>query len=68
MEEYANQAAYVSLKYHKEDFKTELLSLLINPVKSESGIVSKVELKKINRAINNQIKYNQCRNTQTVID
>ena len=41
---------------------------LINPAKSEIGIVVKVELEKIDRAITNQIKCNQWRNTQSVIN
>ena len=68
MEMYADQSAYVTLKDHKENFKTKLPCRLINPAKSEIGIVSKVELEKINKLLTNQIKYNQWRNTQTVID
>ena len=59
MEQYADQSAYVTLKDHKENFKTKLPCRLINPAKSETGIVSKVELEKINRAIANQIECNQ---------
>ena len=65
---YADQSAYVTLKDHKENFKTKLPCRLINPAKSEIGIVSKVELEKINKLLTNQIKCNQWRNTQTVID
>ena len=60
--------ALKGLKDHKENFKIKLPCRLINPAKSEIGIVSKVELEKINRAITNQIKCNQLRNTQAVID
>ena len=68
MEMYANQSAYVTLKDHKENFKTKLPCRLINPARSEIGIVSEVELGKINKLLTNQIKCNQWRNTQTVID
>ena len=48
---------------------TKLPCRLINPAKSKIRIVSKVELEKIHRAITpNQIKCNQWRNTQAVID
>ena len=41
---------------------------LIKPAKSEIGILSKVELEKINRAITSKTKCNQQHNTQAVID
>ena len=59
MEQYADQSAYVTLNDHKENFKTKLSCRLINPALSEIEIVSKVELKKINRAITSQKKCNQ---------
>ena len=68
MEQHADQSAYVKLKDNKENFKTKLPCWLINSAKSESGIFSKVDLEKINKAITNQRKCNQWRNTQTVID
>ena len=42
MEQYSDQSAYVTLKDHKQNFKTKLPCRLINPAKSEIGIVSKV--------------------------
>ena len=68
MEQYADLSAYVTLKDHKENFKTKLPCRLINPLKSDIRIVSKVELEKINRAISNQIKCNQWCNIESVID
>ena len=68
MEQYADQSAYITLKDHKENFRSKLSFRLINPPKSEIGIVSKIELEKINRAITSQTKCNQWRNTQAVID
>ena len=48
MKRYADQSAYVTLKDHKEKFKTKLPCQLIHLAKSEIVIVSKVELEKIN--------------------
>lgn len=68
MEQYAHQSAYVTLKDHKQNFKNKLLWWLIKPAKNEIGIVSKMELEKINRVITNQVKGNQWCKTQAVID
>ena len=68
MEQCTDQSAYVTVKDHKENFQTKLPCRLLNPAKRKIGIVSKVELEKLNRAITNQIKCNQWRNTQKVID
>ena len=68
MEQYAYQSAYVTLKDRKQNFKIKLPCQLINPAKSEIGIVSQVELEKTNRTVTNQIKCKQWRKTQAVID
>ena len=68
MEQYAYQSAYVTLKDRKQNFKIKLPCQLINPAKSEMGIVSQVELEKTNRTITNQIECKQWRKTQAVID
>ena len=68
MEQYADKPAYVTLKDHKDNFKTKLPCRLINPAKSEIGIVSKIELEKLNKELVNKVKCNQWRNTHTVID
>ena len=68
MEQDAYRSTYVMLKDRKENFKANLLHRSINLAKSESGIVSKVELENINRAITNQITGTQRRNTQATID
>ena len=44
MEQQVDQSAYVTLKDHKENFKTKLP--LITPAKSENRIVSKAEWEK----------------------
>ena len=42
------RAAYITLKDHKENFKNSLSCRLINPAKSEMGLVSKRILDSIN--------------------
>ena len=68
MEQFADHSAYVTLRDRKENFKTKLPWQLINPGKSKIGIISKVDLQKVKRAITNHEKCNQWCNTQTVID
>ena len=68
MERYAERLAFISLKDHKENFKHNTKCRLINPAKSEMGIVSKTFLEKINSNLNNHLCYNQWRSTSTVIE
>ena len=58
MEQYTDKPAYVTLKDHKDNFKTKLLCRLINPAKSEIGIVSKIKLEKLNKELVNKVKCN----------
>ena len=68
MERYAERPAFISLKDHEENFKRNTKCRLINPVKSEMGIVSKTFLEKINSNLNNHLCYNQWRSTSTVTE
>ena len=68
MESYANRPAFITLKDHKDNFKTKLPCRLINPAKSEIGIVAKKYLEPINAAIVRATASNQWRNTATVIN
>ena len=68
MERYAERPAFISLKDHKKNFKHNTKCRLINPAKSEMGIVSKTFLEKINNNLNNHLCYNQWRSTSTVIE
>ena len=68
MECYAEKPAYVTLKDHKENFKTKLPCRLINPAKNEIGVVSKTSLASINKKVLEQYALNQWRNTSTVIE
>ena len=68
MERYAKRPAFISLKDHKENFKHNTKCHLINPSKSEMGIVSETFLEKINSKLNNHLCYNQWRSTSAVIE
>lgn len=68
MERFANRQAFITLKDHKDNFKTKLQCRLINPAKSEIGIVAKHYLEIINSQVINESHVNQWRNTATVID
>jgi hypothetical protein len=67
MEKYANRNAYITLKDHKDNFINSPKCRLINPAKSEVGLVSKKILERINTDIRNATKSNQWRNTASVI-
>ena len=59
--------AYVKLKDHKDNFRSNPLCRLINPSKSETGKVSKILLDKISKNLFTQLKHNQWKNTNEVI-
>ena len=68
MECYAKRPAFVTLKDHKENFKNNQKSCLINPSKSEMGIFSKKYLESIISKLNSKLQYNQWMNTPTIIE
>ena len=68
MECYAKRSAIITLKDHKENFKNNQKCRLINPSKSEMGIVSKKYLENIISRSNSKLQYNQWRSTSTVIE
>ena len=68
MECYSDNPAYITLKDHKENFRNNTKCRLINPSKSEVGLVSKSYLGNIIASISKKTKVNQWRNTSTVID
>ena len=57
---------YVTLKDHKDNFLNSLKCRLINPAKSEIGIISKYYVEKINDNIQRKGKLQQRRNTSSV--
>ena len=67
MERYAERRAFIALKDHKENFKSKTPCRLINPSKSEMGMVAKKQLEKIITDVTKISKVNQWRSTNTVI-
>ena len=58
----------ITVKDHKENFRNNIKCRLINPSKSEVGLVSKCYLSNIIADVSKKTKANQSRNTSTVID
>ena len=67
MECYSDQSAFNTLKDHKANFKNNTKCRLINPSKSEVGLVSKHYLSSIISTVAEKSGVNQWRNTSTVI-
>jgi hypothetical protein len=67
IEKLAQKEAFITLKDHKSTFHDHPTCRLINPTKSEIGIVSKHILKEINNAIINATKINMWKNTSSVL-
>ena len=67
MECYAQRNAFVTFKDHKDNFPHNVKCRLLNPAKSEVGIVSKKILERINNDIRAQSESLQWRNTSSVI-
>ena len=65
---YAKRNSYVTFKDHKENFKNNLPCRLINPAKSEVGIVSRNIFQRINEVVRNETRLQQWRETKKVID
>jgi hypothetical protein len=63
----AKKQAYITLKDHKPNFINRPTCRLINPSKSNLGIISKRILEKINSSVRAQSQLNQWRSTQDVI-
>ena len=63
----AEKEAFVTLKDHKPEFQNHPTCRLINPTKSEIGIISKHILEDINKAIINTTQINQWKNTSCVL-
>ena len=59
---------FITLKDHKENFKNNPTTRLINPAKNELGRISKVILESINNQVRNALNLNQWKSTQSVID
>ena len=68
MECYSDNHTYITLKDDKENFRNNIKCRLINPSKSEVGLVSKCYLSNIIADVSKKTKVNQWRNTSTVTD
>ena len=60
--------AFVTIKDHKEDFRTNPKYRLLNPCKSELGRISKDILQKVNSSLRTQLGANQWQNSSQVIE
>ena len=67
MQRYAEKHAFITLKDHKPRFKTHTECRLLNPAKSEMGMVSKQILDNINCCLLECTQFNQWKNTDSVI-
>ena len=67
IEQYSNKSAFITIKNHKPNFPNNIKCRLINPAKSQIGIVSKQLLDNINHTIRSKKHLNQWRNSSTVI-
>ena len=68
IEQFNQREAFVTLKDHKANFQNDPKCRLINPAKSEIGIISKHYLELINNKIREKTQMNQWRNTKSVIE
>jgi len=67
VESFACRESFITLKDHKENFANNPKCRLINPAKSEIGLISKQHLEKIVAEVQHQTQVNQWRNTNSVI-
>ena len=64
----SERQCFISLKDHKPNFQNSPSCRLINPTKSEIGKISKQILEKIVSTVREKTKFNQWKNTQSVIN
>lgn len=67
IEKLAVNEAFVTLKDHKQNFSDHPTCRLINPSKSEIGVISKRILDDINASVISSTKINQWKNTASVL-
>ena len=67
IEKLAKKEAFITLKDHKPNFQDHPTCRLINPSKSEIGVLSKQILDEINTAIIGSTRINQWKNTSSVL-
>ena len=64
----SNRQRFISLKDHKANFQNNQPCRLLNPTKCELGKVSKKILEKIINIVREKTKFNQWKNTKSLID
>ena len=67
VQQFSRRNSYITIKDHKENFPNTIKCRLINPAKSEIGIISKHYLETINKNIRLKSQVNQWRNTSSVM-
>ena len=68
IEKIAEKPAFITIKDHKENFPNNIQCRLINPAKTEIGVISKKILDRINTDLIKTINVQQWKNTQSAID
>ena len=68
IEVFAEREAFITLKDHKENFSSRPQTRLLNPAKSEIGIISKKKLAAINSALRDATEFNQWQSSKDVIE
>ena len=61
-------SSFITLKDHKENFLNRPTTRLLNPAKNEIGRISKHILQNINKTLSEEIKVNEWKNTESVIN
>ena len=62
------KCAYILFKDHKQNFQDEKQAWLINPTKTELGLISKYLIQRITPRLLSSPKYNLWKNSQDTID
>ena len=62
IEQYSQNQSFITLKDHKENFNNNPKCRLMNPAKSEIGIVSKHYIDQINESIREKLNVDRWRN------
>ena len=62
------QECFITLKDHKEDYRTNPKYHLLNPTKSQLGKISKQILQKINKTLRSKLNLNHWQNSSKITD
>ena len=68
IEQYAEKDAFITLKDHKENFENNPKCRLLNPAKSEIGVISSQLLKRINNDLRGTLTVQQWKNSTDVLN